>query len=218
MAFSCEDDEKQRREATLRAEKQNDSILKIISNNWQFKVAPATPKVQVRITTWNEWQQFRNELSQKPTGSLRAYRQKTKNLVNRADQLKNNIPLMFDKPQVRSRLGVLITKIKSLYTYLNLEVIQEKKVLELLGEVTRETESVQNQLDEIIRISEIPREVGEEEMLRALDTTRMANPDRATQPEIIQPQPDPTMERTRLQERMNNTPPPSGFKKEKKLQ
>lgn len=179
---SCEDEEKRQAE-TIKAARQNDSILKIISSNWKFSIPAPTPKVQQRISTWNEWTQFKSELMQKPTGGIAAYRQKTKNLVNKADQLRNNIPLMFDKPQVRSRLGVLITKTKQLYTFLNLQVIQDVKVLSLLGEITNETISVQNQLDEIIRISEIPKEMGEEEMLRALDTVRMANPDRMPQPE-----------------------------------
>jgi hypothetical protein len=185
--FSCEEDDRQRKAETIRAAKQNDSILKIISSNWKFNVPPATAKVQMRISTWNEWQQFKNELAQKPTGGISAYRQKTKNLVNKADQIRNNIPAQFNKPQVQSRLGVLITKIKMLYTYLNIEVIPDKKVISLISEVTNEITSVQNQLDEIVRISEIPKEEGEEQMLRALDTVRMANPDRQPPPESSAP-------------------------------
>lgn len=179
--FSCEEDDKQRRIDTIRAEKHNDSILKIISNNWTFEVARPTPAVQQRITTWTEWNQLMTELEQKPKGGINAYKQKTKNLVDKADRVRQNLPSMFAKPQVYSRLGVLVTKIKDLYTYLNVDVIQDKKVLKLIGETRQEITSVQNQLDEIIRISQIPKEQGEEEMLRALDTTRMANPDRMMQ-------------------------------------
>jgi hypothetical protein len=178
--ISCQDDDRQRRAETLRTIKQNDSILKIISNNWKFDVPPLRPEVALRVSTWNEWQQFNNELAQKPTGSLRAYRQKTKTLVTRAEKLRDNIPLFFNKPQVRSRIGVIITKIKSLYTYINLEVIPDKKVTALLAEVTSETVSLENQL-------EIPKEFGEEEMLRALDTVRHANP--GALPQASQPQP-----------------------------
>ncbi len=176
--FSCKDDDEKRRQETLRAEKLNDSLLQVVSTNWKFDVAPVTEKVKTEINGWNEWQQFTDELFQKPTGTLGAYRQKTKNLVNKADKLKENIPPLFDKPQVKSRIGVLITKIKSLYTYINLDVVQQDKVVMLIGEITAETTSLQNQLDEIIRIKEVPRERGEEEMLRALDTIRMANPGR----------------------------------------
>lgn len=138
---------------------------------------PPTPKVAERISGWNEWQQFMNEIKQKPTGTIGAYRQKTKTLVNKVDALRNNLPGFFDKPQVRSRLGVLITKIKSLYTFISIEVIPDKKVIELIAEINHEIAAVQNQLDEVVRKSEIQKEEGEEQMLRALDTVRMANPD-----------------------------------------
>jgi len=173
---SCEDNEQQRIAETQRTIKQNDSILKVISNNWIFDVPPPTLKVAERIGVWNEWQQFNSELKQKPTGSLNAFRQKTKALVNKADQLKNNLPPFFDKPQVRSRMGVLVTKIKSLYTYISIETIPDKKVISIIADINHEIRALQNQLDEMIRISEIPKEQGEEEMLRALDTVRMANP------------------------------------------
>lgn len=192
--FSCKDDETQRRAENIKAQKLNDSILKVISENWRFNVAPVNDKVAVHLAGWNEWQQFYNELMQKPTGSINAYRQKTKNLVTKADQLKANIPPFFDKPQVRSRIGVLITKIKSLYTFINIEVIPEKKVVTLIKEITHETTSLQNQMNELIILSEIPKEAGEEEMLRALDTVRMANPDAQPQPPT-QPQMKPVITR-----------------------
>lgn len=189
VLFSCGEDEQQRQAETIKAAKQNDSILKVISSNWKFNVPAPTPKVTAQLNTWSEWQQFKNELFQKPTGSITAYKQKTKNLVTKVDQLKNNIPPFFDKPQVRARISVLITKIKSLYTYISIDVIPDKKVVKIINEVTHEMTSLQNQFDEIVRKSEIPKEIGEEEMLRALDTVRMANPD------AIQP--------------VSNTPPPS---------
>jgi hypothetical protein len=189
LLFSCKDDEQQRLAETIRTEKHNDSILKIISNNWKFNVPPVSPKVAEKLGSWNEWEQYKNELFQKPTGSLNAYRQKTKNLVNKAGQLRNNIPPFFDKPQVRSRISVLTTKMKSLCTFISLDIIQDKKVTVLINEITHEMTSLQNQFDEIVRFSEIPKEVGEEEMLRALDTVRMANPGAQPQPATITPPP-----------------------------
>lgn len=182
VLFSCKDDDAQRRAENIRIEKQNDSILKIISENWRFNVAPVSSKVAAYTANWNEWQQFTAELMQKPTGSLTAYKQKAKNLVVKAEQLKNNIPPFFNKPQVLSRIGVLNTKVKSLYTFVNVAVIPEKKVVKLINEITHETTSLQNQMNELIVISEIPKEIGEEEMLRALDTVRMANPEMQQQP------------------------------------
>jgi hypothetical protein len=143
--------------------------------------------VAERIGTWNEWQQFNTELKQKPTGTLSAFRQKTKALVNKADQLRSNLPPFFNRPQVQSRIGVLITKIKSLYTYISIETIPDKKVISIIADVNHEIRALQNQLDEIIRFSEIPKEQGEEEMLRALDTVRLANPDAIPQ-QAVSPQ------------------------------
>ena len=185
--LSCQDDEKQRLAEAKKTEQRNDSILKVVGSNWKFDVPPLTKKVKERIADWNEWERFSNELSQKPTGTLTAYRQKTENLINKVAEVKTTIPPFFDKPQVRGRLTVLDTKIKSLYTYINLDVVQCDKVLRLIDEITEETTALQEQFDEIIRISEIPKEIGEEEMLRARDTTRMANPDNIPQPSITPP-------------------------------
>ena len=48
--------------------------------------------------------------------------------------------------------------------------------------------NLQNQFEEIVRKSEIPKEIGEEQMLRALDTSRMANPD--IMPDVLNPKPE----------------------------
>jgi hypothetical protein len=182
VLFSCKNDDALRRAENIRTEKQNDSILKVISENWRFNVPPVSDKVAAQLANWNEWQQFNTELMQKPTGSLTAYRQKTKNLVVKAELLTNNIPSFFNKPQVLTRIGVLNTKVKSLYTYLNVATIPDKKVVALIKEITHETTSLQNQMNELIILSEIPKEIGEEEMLKALDTVRMANPEMQPQP------------------------------------
>jgi hypothetical protein len=192
VLFSCQDDEKAQQAEVLRAQNHNDSILKIISSNWKFNIPAANPKVQQQVAGWTEWQQFKAELAQKPSGSLGTYKQKVNDLAESAEQLRNNIPPVFDKPQVRSRIGVLITKVRSLYTYLNLNVAQDKKVVSLINEVNRETISLQSQFDEIVRRGEIRREAGEEEMLRALDTVRRANPEAQPQPQSrLRPQASP---------------------------
>ena len=189
LLISCGEEDKVRQADTIKYQKNNDSLLKILSNHWRFNVPQMAPKTAVQTENWNEWQQFRDELVQKPTGSLTAYRRKTQNLVTKSEQLRSNIPQFFNKPQVRSRISVIIIKIKSLSTYINLDVVQDKKVVALIDEITRETVSLQGQLDELIRISEIPKEAGEEEMLRALDTVRMANPDAIPTLQPTNPQP-----------------------------
>lgn len=179
LAFSCKDDEQLRIAEAKRAQHVNDSILTVISRHWKFDVAPLTPKAAQRINGWNEWEQFNNELHQKPTSTLEAFRRKAKVLVTKANVLKNNIPPFFNKPQVRARLGVIITNIQMIYTYMSIETIPDKKIISLIDEITRELDDTQKQFDEIIRFSEIQKEEGEEQMLRALDTTRLADPESA---------------------------------------
>ena len=185
--FSCKKDDKFHQAEVLRAQKYNDSIVKIIGSSWKFNIPQPSPKVQSRIANWQEWQNFMNELQAKPKNSLDAFKAKANNLAEKSDHLQNNIPATFNKPQVKSRIGVLTTKVKMLYTYINLNVAQDKKVITLISEISRELNSIQNQFDEIIRISEIRKEFGEEEMLRALDTVRMANPDAQPQMKTLQP-------------------------------
>ena len=187
LVFSCKDDEQQRLAETKRAEQVNDSILKVISRNWHFDVPQPTAKAAQQLAGWNEWEQFNNELQQKPTSTLEAFRRKANVLVTKAEVLKNNIPAFLNKPQVRARLDVVITNIQMIYTYMNIETIPDKKIISLIGSITRELTATQNQVDEIIRVSEIPKEEGEQEMLRAMDTTRLANPDAMNTPPQAQP-------------------------------
>jgi len=187
MLFSCKDDDTKRQAETIKTAKLNDSILKVIRENWKFNIPPLNPKVEERLSGWSEWQQFNDELAQKPVGSLNAYREKTKTLVTKTELLKTGLPLFFDKPQVRSRISVLDTRMKSLYTYISLDMIPDKKVVQLIGEITHEVTSLQNQMNELIILNEVPKEMGEDEMLKAMDTVRMANPDMMPQPQANTP-------------------------------
>ena len=194
--ISCNEDDRQREILAVKTEKQNDSILNVISSNWKFNIPPVSSKAEAKLSGWNEWRQFKAELAEKPKGSLSAYRQKVKTIANKADQLNENIPDFFNKPQVRSRIGVLRTKVRSLYTYTNISVIPDKKVVGLINEITKETTSLQNQFNEIVVLSEVPKEMGEQEMLRALDTVRMANPDMMQQQEQEQKNKNMQLRRT----------------------
>jgi hypothetical protein len=189
MLFSCEDDQTERVAQAKRISIQNDSIVKALGKNWKFNMPVPTAKVREQLGNWGEWEQFKIELAQKPAGDLQAYRQKTKDLVKKAEMARSTIPAYFGKPQVRSRFDVLITKIKSLHTYVSVDPVPTKKVFEIIAGINYEASSIFSQFDEIIRIKEVPKEVGEEEMLRALDTVRMANPEAQPQPPVSRSQP-----------------------------
>ena len=124
------------------------------------------------------------ELQEKPKTSLLAFQLKAKNVSKRADSLSTTVPETFDIPQVRSRLVTLNTKIKSLDTYIHLDEIPEKKVVTLIDEINEEIKGVYTQWDEVFIKKAIPKEVGEDDMIRALDTTRLAN--KKFQEEIIE--------------------------------
>lgn len=182
MMFSCEDDKEQRVAQAKKIEKQNDSIVKALAKSWKFNVPAPTAKVQQQMGSWGEWEQLKSEMLQKPAGDIATYRQKTKDLVRKAELARNTIPVTFRKPQVSSRFDVLVTKIKSMHTFVSVDPVSPKKVFEIMASINYEAASIFNQFDEMIRIKEIPKEIGEEEMLRALDTVRHANPDAQPQP------------------------------------
>ena len=93
-------------------------------------------------------------------------------LSAKANDLNKNIPGQFNKPEIKSRIAVLQTKINSLNLFINLNEIPDKKVIAMITEINIELAAVQRQMDEIVRKSQIPKEEGEADMIRMLDTAR----------------------------------------------
>lgn len=183
VLFSCNDKDERMADSD-KAAKHNDSVFAIINQNWKFNIPPVAPKVQANINNWQKWRVFNQELQQKPKSSLNAFRLKAKNLSAKADSLSVGIPKMFDKPAVKSRISTLNTKLKSLDTFISLEYIPTKKVITIIQDISTEVISIQNQMNEIIVKSEIPKEEGEAIMLQALDTTRHARRELQEAPQI----------------------------------
>ena len=173
--MACENDSKQELEAQKVAQK-NEAVFKNISKMWQFNFPNPRPEVAGTLSQWNEWRQFEIELSQKPKSTLSAFKMKTKNVSSKADTLVITAPFEYKKPQILSRLTTLNTKIKSLETFMNLEIIPQQKIAKLIPEINEEIRGLYNQWDEIVIKKAIPKEIGEELMLQALDTTRNARP------------------------------------------
>jgi hypothetical protein len=172
---SCQDDKQHLIDAQKIAQK-NEAVFKNISKMWQFQFPSARPEVTATLNTWNAWRQFEIELLQKPKSTLSAFQLKTKNIATKADALVTTIPFEYNKPQVLSRIAALNTKLKSLEMYLHLNVIPEQKVAKLIPEINEEIKGLCSQWDEIIIKKAIPKEIGEDLMLQALDTTRNARP------------------------------------------
>lgn len=171
--MACENDSQKQLEAQKIAEK-NEAVFKNISKMWQFNFPNARPEVKSILNGWNEWRQFEIELSQKPKSTLSAFKMKIKNVSSKADTLVISIPMEYNKPQILSRITTLNTKLKSLETFMNLEVIPQQKVAKLIPEINEEINGLYNQWNEIVIKKAIPKEIGEELMLQALDTTRNA--------------------------------------------
>ena len=171
--MACENDSQQQLEAQKIAKK-NEAVFKNISKMWQFNFPNARPEVKSILNGWNEWRQFEIELSQKPKSTLSAFKMKIKNVSSKADTLVISIPMEYNKPQILSRITTLNTKLKSLETFMNLEVIPQQKVAKLIPEINEEISGLYNQWNEIVIKKAIPKEIGEELMLQALDTTRNA--------------------------------------------
>jgi hypothetical protein len=172
---SCQDDKQHLIDAQKIAQK-NEAVFKNISKMWQFQFPSARPEVTATLNTWNAWRQFEIELLQKPKSTLSAFQLKTKNIATKADALVTAIPFEYNKPQVLSRIAALNTKLKSLEMYLHLNVIPEQKIAKLIPEINEEIKGLYSQWDEIIIKKAIPKEIGEDLMLQALDTTRNARP------------------------------------------
>ncbi|SHI73385.1 hypothetical protein [Flavobacterium haoranii] len=152
----------------------NEAVFKAISKEWNFVFPSTKPEIHTALNEWKDWQQFQNELEQKPKTSLLAFQMKIENVSKRADSLYLTVPAKFNNPQVRSRLITLDTQLNSLNTYMHLQVIPEKKVITLINSVNGEIKSVYKQLEEIIIKEAIPMEIGEADLIKALDTSRMA--------------------------------------------
>lgn len=173
--FSCEDDTTEAE--NKRALAKNKAAFNIINGAWNLTVPQASPIVSGVLANWNAWQQFAIEVNQKPKNNLTAFQLKTKNLSSKIDSLSFNIPFEFDKPQVKSRIAALSTKIKMLDAYIHVTDVPQQKIKTVIFEINIEIASVLNQCEEIMIIKQIPKEAGEDYMIRALDTTRNANPE-----------------------------------------
>jgi hypothetical protein len=121
---------------------------------------------------WNEWRIFLSELNQKPKSTIGAFQKKAKELSKKAADLNNNIPIAYNKPEVKSRIAVLISKVNALNLFINLDEIPYQKVVALVTEINIQLVSLQTQLDEIVRKSTIPKEEGESDLIQMLDTSR----------------------------------------------
>lgn len=172
LIFSCKDNNEIRLAENLKDIKKKEVIFANINKKWIFNTTPSNATSQTLTTNWTEWRIFLDELSRKPKSTIGAFQQKAKNLSKKALDLKTKIPERFNVPAINARITVLITKVNSLDLYINLTQILDIKVIMLIEEINNEIQSLQAQMDEITRRSQIQTEEGESDLIKMMDTTR----------------------------------------------
>lgn len=172
FALSCQDNSNERLADQKKEAQKKEIIFENISKGWVFSNPQLTPNVQSKINTWMEWRAFIIEINLKPKSSIGAFQKKAAILSKKVVDLNLSIPLEFNKPQVRSRITVLSTKIKALDLFIHLQQIPDKKVIQFIQESNIEITSLTLQFEEIIRRTQIQREEGEPDFIKMKDTTR----------------------------------------------
>ncbi|BDB54331.1 hypothetical protein GENT5_06360 [Flavobacterium ammoniigenes] len=172
LLTSCKEDNQQLAGENKKAAQKKEVIYKNISKSWDFYAAPINTTSEQSVASWTEFRQFLEELGQKPSKTISAFQKKAAELSKKVVLLNNNIPYQFQQPQIKSRIGTLITKVRVLDLFIHLDAIPDKKVVVLISEINAELVSLQRQMDKITEKSKIPVEEGESDMLRMLDTTR----------------------------------------------
>ncbi len=180
---SCRNDSEKKLVDTEKDFKKRELVYEKINTAWIFNSANLL--TQNQSASWSEWRLFLKELNQKPTKTIIAFQKKATELSKKALALNNNIPVEFDKPQIKSRIATLITKVRLLDLFIHLKNIPDQKVVALVSQINEELTSLQNQMDKIVQKSKIPLEEGESELRMMLDSARA----------IPNEQPDPNIPR-----------------------
>ncbi|WP_291286477.1 hypothetical protein [Flavobacterium sp.] len=169
---SCQNEDEKRRAENEKEAKKNEVIFNKINKGWDFIDEPINEISEQKVNSWNEWRDFLKELGDKPRKTIGAFQKKSTAISKKVMALNNNIPAEFNIPQVRSRISILITKVRMMDLFIHLNQIPSDKVTFLIGEINKELVSLERQMDLIMVKSKIPKEEGEEEFLKMLDTTR----------------------------------------------
>ncbi len=169
---SCQNDNKQFVVEQQKEAKKKEVIFNNINRGWVFNISPIEPATQAIVNNWMEWRAFLTEINQKPKSTIGAFQKKASALSKKVTDLNVNIPGEFNKPQIKARIAVITTKIKSMDLFIHLNQIPDAKVVKLIGEINTEIDFLQLQMEEIVKRKQIPMEEGESDLIRMKDTAR----------------------------------------------
>ncbi len=172
LFFSCKDDNSAQLLSQQKDSQKKEVIFQTISKNWKFTIPDLQPESQKLVSGWVAWRLFMAELKQSPKSSIGAFQKKAKTLTKFADSLNKTIPVKLQKPAIKSRIVVLMTQVRNLDLYLNLQNIPSDKAIYAMSEINLGLASLQLQLDEMVRRTQIPTEIGEPDLIRIQDTAR----------------------------------------------
>lgn len=172
VLFSCQNENEKRLAENAKEAKKKEAIFNNINKGWTFLDEPINEISESQLNSWNEWREFIKEIGEKPRKTIGAFQKKSAAISRKAMALNNNIPAQFNQPQIKSRISILITKIRMLDLFIHLNNIPDDKVVFLIQEINKELISLERQMDKIVEKAKIPKEEGEEDFLRMLDTTR----------------------------------------------
>jgi hypothetical protein len=181
LLFSCKNEDQKRIAENEKDAQKKEVIFSNINKGWVFYDTPINTTSEASMATWNELRLFLAELAIKPKKTIGAFQQKSTAISKKVMALNENIPNQFDKPQIKSRISTLITKVRLLDLYIHLDNIPDKKVIHTIAEINNELSSLQRQMDKITEKSKIPIEAGESELMKMMDASR-AIPNTPTTP------------------------------------
>ena len=175
VLLACKDDNLARSQAREKEQEKNLQIFKTINKHWQFKNFTVNNHAQALVQDWAEWRLFLGELDQKPTSSLGAFQSKAKQLSQKIQAVSQTVPAEINRPEIKGRILVLMTKINALDMFIHLDEIPTDELALLIGEINTQIKAIETQLEEFIRRRQIPLEEGEDSLLEMIkDTTRAA--------------------------------------------
>ncbi|KOP37168.1 hypothetical protein DBB36_06480 [Flavobacterium sp. WLB] len=169
---SCQNENEKRLAENAKEAKKNEKIFNNINKAWIFIDEPINDVSEQNVKGWTEWRDFLKEIGDKPRKTIGAFQKKSTAISKKAIALNNNIPSPFNQPQIKARIAILITKVKMMDLFIHLNQIPDDKVAFLIGEINKELVSLERQMDKIVEKAKIPKEEGEADFLKMLDTTR----------------------------------------------
>jgi phosphoenolpyruvate synthase/pyruvate phosphate dikinase len=174
--FSCKNENEIRQAESIKDIKKKEVIFSNIEKSWVFNAKPINSASQSKTVSWKEWRAFLTELEQKPKKTIGAFQKKSAELSKKVMALNTFLPEEFNNPQMKSRISILITKVRMLDLYIHLTAIPDQKVVALIPEINTQLVALQNQMEKIVLKNKIPLEQGESELLQMIKDTARAIP------------------------------------------